>query len=244
MTKLAIANRKGGVGKTTTAVNLAAALAAAGRTVLLIDSDTQGHCSKMLGIEPEVGLAELLDGAADPEACALQARPNLWVLAGGEELAGITREISRKDFRSEAVLSEALQPYEDAYDFALLDTAPGYTPMSVNVLFYAREVICPISMEILAVDGFRAFMQQLATIQAYTEVALRYVLPTILDGRVRKSGEILAQLEEALPEQLCTPIRYSVKLSEAGGWGKTIFEYAPSSTGAKDYAELARRVTA
>ncbi len=158
MRKIAIALSKGGVGKTTTAANLADCLATEGQRVLLIDSDTQAQCSKLLGIEPEKGLAELLDGE---EVEPVQIREGLCFLAGSQELAQTKRLIAREDIRSEEVLSRGLEKFEGQYDFVVLDTAPGWDSLSVNVLFYASEILCPVSMEVLAVDGFMSFLENI-----------------------------------------------------------------------------------
>ena len=214
MKKIAIANRKGGTGKTTTAVNVAVALSLAGEKVLLIDTDTQGHCSRLLGIEPEKGLSDLLDGG-DPHEVLTEARERLYLLAGGRELAGSQRLIARKPFKSELVLSEALKPYEDKFDYVILDTAPGYTELSINVLFYATEVLIPVSMEILAIDGFIEFQKEIKDISQYADIEIKYIVPTFVDGRVKKSEEILKKLTTAFSDKVIFPVHYSVALSEA-----------------------------
>jgi chromosome partitioning protein len=243
MRKIAVALSKGGVGKTTTAVNLAAGLALAGRRVLLIDVDTQGQAAKALGLAPPAGLAELTTGEADPGKAVVSARANLDLLAGGRGLASLKRLITRKDFGGEQTLAEALAPLDDRYDFAVLDTAPGWDALSVNALFYADEVLSPVSLEVMTLQSLLDFTQSLGAIQRYhPELALRYVLPTFLDRRVRKSDEILTQLAGHFGERVCAPIRYNVRLSEAPGYGQTIFEFAPHSPGADDYRALAERI--
>lgn len=243
MRKIAIALSKGGVGKTTTAVSLAAGLARAGKSVLLVDVDTQGQVAKALGVEPACGLADLVLGeAALPEA-VLECRPNLGLLAGGRALAGLKRLITRQDFGGEQTLSEALAPLDGRYDYVILDTAPGWDALTVNALFYAGEVLAPVSLEVMTLQGLAEFARSLLSIQKYRpDLALRYVLPTFLDRRVRKSDEILRQLGLHYGEQLCPPVRYSVRLSEAPGYGQTIFEYASGSPGAEDYQKLTERV--
>jgi chromosome partitioning protein len=241
--RIAVALSKGGVGKTTTAVNLAAGLALAGQCVLLVDTDTQGQVAKALGVNPSVGLAELVGGEVLPEQTILEARKRLWLLAGGRALAGLKRLITRKDFGGEQTLAEALTPLETPYDVVVLDTAPGWDALTVNVLFYAHEVLSPISLEVMTLQGLIDFVQSLAGIQKYHQsLGLKYILPTFMDRRVRKSGEILAQLHNHYGEHLCAPIRYNVRLSEAPGFGQTIFEYAPRSVGAQDYGELTERI--
>ena len=244
MRKLAVSLSKGGVGKTTTAVSLSAGLASTGSRVLLVDCDTQGQASSMLGVQSAVGLAELVAGDYKPEDAIVLARENLWLLTGGRALAGLKRLIDRKDFGGEQTLREVLEILEDRYDYVILDTAPGWDAMTVNVLFYAEEVLAPVSLEVLTLRGLLDFIQSLESIQRYhSSLTLRYVLPTFLDRRVKKSEEILEQLKTHFNQQLCTPIRYNVRLSEAPGYGQTIFEYAAGSTGAEDYKQLVERIT-
>ncbi len=243
MRKIAIALTKGGVGKTTTAVNLAAALALAGKRVLLVDVDTQGQAGRSLGMEPEIGLAELVMGDVEPEDALIEARPNLWLLGGGDGLAGLKRMIARKDFGGERTLREALAPLDGRFDYVLLDTAPGWDVLAVNALFYADEILTPVSLEILTLQGLQGFLGKIQAIQAYhPDLILRYVTPTFYDRRVKKSDEIIEQLKTYFPDQLTHPVRYSVRLSEAPGYGQTIFEYAPKSTGVFDYTVISKIV--
>ncbi len=239
MRKIAIANRKGGVGKTTTAVNVAAGLAMAGIRTLLIDTDSQGHCSRSLGADGSRGLADLLEGQ---EVNPIEVRSNLYLISGGRELVGSVRLMARENISPERVLSNVLKRYENEYDFVLLDTGPGFTEMSINVLFYADELLIPVSMEFLAMDGLISFLEEIDVIKKHKAVNIKYVVPTFLDGRVKKTTEIMDQLKDHFKDALSVPIRYSVKLSESPAWGKTIFEYAPRSTVAVDYAKLVKAI--
>jgi chromosome partitioning protein len=243
MRRIAVALTKGGVGKTTTAVNLAAALARAGKSVLLVDVDTQGQAGRSLGMQPDAGLAELIMDEVTPEAALTEARPNLWLLAGGSGLAGVKRMIARQDFGGERTLARAMKPLEGRFDYIILDTAPGWDTLAVNTLFYADEILSPVSLEVLTLQGLQDFLQNVQAIQQYREaLTLRYVVPTFYDRRVKKSGEIVEQLKTYFPNQLTHPVRYSVRLSEAPGYGQTIFEYAPKSTGVLDYTTIAKIV--
>lgn len=245
MRKIAVALSKGGVGKTTTAINLAAGLARAGQRVLLIDMDTQGQAAKALGLRPPAGLAEMVMDDLTPDQVLAEAREGIWLLAGGRSLAGLKRVIARKDFGGEQTLAEALAPVEGRFDLVLLDTAPAWDTLTVNALFYATEVLVPVSLEVMALQGLIEFARALVPIQSYHPgLALRYVVPTFMDRRVKKSGEILGQLESYYNDLLCKPIRYNVRLSEAPGYGQTIYEYAPTSAGAQDYQTLTERILA
>ena len=243
MRRIAIALSKGGVGKTTTAVNLAAGLARSGKTVLLVDVDTQGQVARALGCEPPVGLAEFIQGDVSIEDAGLPARDNLWLLSGGRTLVGLKRVITRKDFGGEQTLAEAFDGLEDHYDYILMDTAPGWDALTINVLFYAQSVLAPVSLEVMTLQGLIDFSRSMTSIQRYRDdLTLKYVVPTFFDRRVKKSGEILNQLQNHYGDQLCQPIRYNVRLSEAPGYGQTIFEYSPRSAGAQDYQKLTERI--
>jgi len=243
MRKIAVALSKGGVGKTTTAINLAAGMAREGQGVLLVDMDTQGQVAKALGVRPAAGLAEIVMEGLAPEEALAAARDGIWLLAGGRSLAGLKRVIARKDFGGEQTLSEALAPLDGRFDVVLVDTAPAWDTLTVNALFYASEVLIPVSLEVMALQGLIEFVHSLEPIQRYHRgLVLRYVLPTFMDRRVKKSEEILAQLRSHFGGFLCEPIRYNVRLSEAPGYGQTIFEYAPRSSGAQDYQQLTERI--
>jgi len=243
MKKIAIALSKGGVGKTTTAVNLADSLARDGARVLLLDMDTQGQVAKALGITAEYSLADFLLGEATFERARIEARKNLWLLAGGRSMAGLKRLITRKDFGGEQTLTDGLKDYDHSYDYIILDTAPGWDSLTVNALFYVDEILAPVSLEIMTLQGLMDFSQSLISIQKYhPDLELRYILPTFFDRRVKKSAEIGAMLVQHFGKKICTPIRYNVRLSEAPGFGQTIFEYAPQSTGAEDYHSLKERI--
>jgi len=242
--RIGVSLSKGGVGKTTTSVNLAAGLACGGYRVLLVDTDTQGQDSFMLGVKPRAGLTEMVMGELSPEEAMLEVRDNLWLLAGGKPLAGLKRLIDRKDFGGELTLAESLHKIDHQFDYVIVDTSPGWDPLTVNVLFYVNELMTPVSLEAMSLQGMVEFMKSIAAIQKYKRnVELRYILPTFLDKRVGRSLDILAKLENLYGEKVCAPIRYNVRLSESPAHGQTIYEYAPGSNGTQDYRELVRKVT-
>lgn len=243
--RIAVSLSKGGTGKSTTLTSLAHGLALAGYNVLAVDTDTQGQVAEIFGCQPEYGLAELVEEAISPEEAIYQARERLWILAGGRGLAGTKQLIAKQEFGSEQVLSRTLAAYNDRFDFILVDTSPGWDALTINVLFYVNELVAPVALEVLAVRGLIHFERRIADIQTYhPELQMRYILPTFLDGRVKKSHEILQQLHDHYGTRICDPIRYNVRLSEAPGYGLSIFEYDPKSSGAADYAALVERIRA
>lgn len=232
--RIAVALAKGGVGKTTTAVNLSHGLALAGHNVLLVDCDTQGQAAVMLGLQPEGGLAEFLDGDA---GAIIEARSGLDLLAGGDALAG------RADLEHVGAIADALRPVEGRYDFIVLDTAPGWDIVAVNVLFYTAEILAPVSLDVLTLHSLGQFTRRLDGIrQGNPDLTLSHILPTFQDRRVRKSADLLNELREVYGRELCEPIRYSARLAESPSAGQTIYEYAPRSSGAIDYQFLTDRI--
>ncbi|HEV2917063.1 MAG TPA: ParA family protein [Candidatus Babeliales bacterium] len=243
MRKIAVTLSKGGVGKSTGAVSIAHGLALHKRKVLLIDTDDQGQDAFLLGVEPPKGLADVLNEDTSAQEAIFQARPNLWILSGGKPLAGIKRSIGRKDYGAEQTLSEAIKPLEAQFDYIIMDTSPAWDPLTINSLFYATEVLTPVSLEILTMNSLAEFVDRLNSVKKFNKHLNHcYVLPTFHDGRVKKSAEILGQLKKHFAAKLCEPIKYNVRISESAGFGQTIFEYAPQSPGAKDYQKLIQRI--
>jgi chromosome partitioning protein len=245
MRRIVVSLLKGGVAKSETAVNLSHGLALAGYKVLLVDTDVQAQCSDMLGVDPDKGLADVIAGWGEPLENLFQARENLWLLAGGNDLAAVKMEIARREMAPEAVLDEALSSFEGRFDFMILDTAPGWDTLLVNALYCSREVLSPVSMEPMALSGLMRFEDRLSIIQKYNPLLhLRWVVPTFVDGRVKKSGEILSQLQATYGERVAPAIKYSVRLSEAPAFGQTIYEHDPKGVGAKSYQALTQRIMA
>lgn len=243
MRKICIALSKGGVGKSSTAVSVSHGLALAGKKVLLVDTDEQGQDAFLLGVKPKNGLANVLNDEIKAGQAVHQARENLWVLAGGKALSGVKRSIGRTDFGGEHTLSKALASFEDEFDFVVVDTSPSWDTLTVNSLFYCTEVLTPVSMEVLTLNSLTEFADRLKSVQAYNnQLKHKYLVPTFWDRRVKKSTEILEQLKKYYSGQLCEPIKYCVRISESAGFGKTIYEYAPSSTGAQDYQKTVERI--
>ena len=243
MRKICIALSKGGVAKSSTAVSIAHGLAMRGKRVLLIDTDDQGQDAFLLGIKPTHTLASVINGDIDAVSALCEARDNLWILSGGTDLAGVKRSIGRKDYGAEHTLSQSLENLEGKFDYAIVDTSPSWDALTINALFYCTEVLTPVSLEALTLNSLAEFSERLKSVQVHNKnLKHTYLVPTFFDRRVKKSEEILKQLKKYYPDLLCNPIKYCVRISESAGFGKTIYEYAPSSTGAQDYKKTVQRI--
>jgi chromosome partitioning protein len=241
--KIAIVGFKGGIGKTTTCVSLGAALALRGQRVLLIDTDTQANLSISLGINDyQKSLADLLNHKATAQECVLEARRNLDLLPSSMALFKAMQRMVLEMAREE-ILNEHLSTL-NGYDYQILDCAPSVSLLTVNVVGYAEEVFIPVSMEMLALAGARQFFVYLRTISRMLGkgAIIRLIIPTFYDPRRRVSEMVLQALIQDFGERVTHPMRIDTLLSEAPGAGKTIFEYAPRSRGAEDYARLAELV--
>lgn len=248
MRKIAIVNQKGGVGKTTTSVNLAAALAHIGKRVLLIDLDPQGHATLSLGIQPKSlkrSLYDLLTGRCAARQAVRQARPNLSILPSNLNLAGAESELANEIGR-ETILKSALADLRDL-DFVLLDCPPSLGLLNLNGLCYADEVFIPMQCEFLSLNGVSLLVETIDRIQKRLNPTLRLtgVIACMYDPRRLLSREALAEVERFFAGKVFrSRVRVNVKLAEAPSRGQTVLEYAPESNGALDYLELAREVAA
>ncbi len=250
MKTIAVAMAKGGVGKTTTAVNLAYGLASQGKKTLLVDTDTQNQVTAFLGIKPEHGLYEFVigedgDGNEISRMEALYpARKNLWVLCGGLKLVRLKNWLGEQDQdKRQTILAERLSPKEGMLDFIIYDCAPGWDILSVNILYATEEILCPVALQGPAVEGLKTYLQYIRSAQELNpDLTLKYILPTLFDQRTRQSHEILEQLKNTFGDKVLDPIRLNVRLSEAPSHGQTIFEYSKAAAGAVDYKKLIKRI--
>jgi chromosome partitioning protein len=247
---VAIANQKGGVGKTTTAVNLAACLAEAGARVLLIDMDPQGNASTGLGIEATRRTVTIYDVIASSrgisEAMIQTGVPGLWVVPSTMDLAGAEVELVGETSR-ESRLARVLDVVRAAFDFILLDCPPSVGMLTINALAAADELIVPIQCEYYALEGLGHVMRNLRLIQQNVNPNLRLsgIVLTMFDARTRLAEQVAQEIRAYFgPQVYEAVIPRSVRLAEAPGYGVPIIRYDPVSGGAKAYRLLAREVMA
>ncbi len=249
---LAVANQKGGVGKTTSTVNLAAGLALHGLRTLVIDLDPQGNASTALGVEHragtpsvyevllgELGLAEVV--AVSPQSSNLLCIPATIDLAGSEiELVSmVARESRLLRALSDAALDEL------AVDYVFIDCPPSLGLLTVNALVAAPEVLIPIQCEYYALEGLGQLLRNIELVQAHLNPALTVstILLTMYDGRTKLADQVTAEVRNHFGDQvLRTVIPRSVKVSEAPGFGQTVLVYDPGSRGALSYVDAAKEI--
>lgn len=245
---IAIANQKGGVGKTTTAVNLGAALAELGHRILIIDLDPQANATSSFGLQAveQTSLYEpLLGGASISERIFPTEREALFIVPADLDLAGAEVEIARMPNHLTR-LAETLQPLhaDETFDFVLLDCPPSLGILMSNALAAADELLTPIQCEYFALEGLVKIVRLIEQVRdsgANKGLELGGILMTMFDGRTNLSEQVVAEVRQHFGERVYqTVIPRSVRLSEAPSFGKSILEYAPSGTAAKAYRALAR----
>jgi chromosome partitioning protein len=248
-TVFAVANQKGGVGKTTTAVNLAACIAEAGYPTLLIDVDPQANATVGLGLARALrpSVYDVLAGScAAGEAIHATAVGGLSLMPAGAGLAGANVELPRVA-GSENILREALRPLKDRYAFVLLDCPPSLGPLTVNALVAADKLIVPIQAEYYALEGLAALLETVAIVQRdlNPQLIVGGMLLTMYDGRTRLGQDVAAEVREHFPSLVFeTVIPRNIRISEAPSFGVPITVHDPYCAGADAYTALAREVAA
>ena len=245
---IAIANQKGGVGKTTTSVNLAACLGALEKKVLLIDADPQANATSGLGIdveEVEIGTYQVLEhssGARD--AIIKTSSPNLDVIPAHIDLVAIEIELVDMDER-EYMLKKALLPIINDYDYILIDCAPSLGLLTLNALTASNSVLIPIQCEYFALEGLGKLLNTIKSVQKIHNPQLDYegLLLTMYDSRLRLSNQVVEEVQKHFSDMVFqTIIQRNVRLSEAPSYGESIINYDAASKGAENYLSLAKEI--
>lgn len=240
---IAVFNHKGGTGKTTTAVTVAAGLAARGARVLLVDSDGQGNVGVSLGIAPERTLYHVLVMGLSVSQAVVPARPGLDVLAANETLAAAELYLAGRRQR-DRVLASRLAEAREAYDFVIVDCSPSLSLMNQNALVFADGVLCPVACDYLSLVGVRQVLRTVRQVNHLLRHPVRLwgVLPTLFDARAKICHEALAALREHFGDHCLEPVRLAIKVKEAPAHGKTLLEHAPGSSAALDFMRVVDRL--
>ena len=238
MRKICIINHKGGVGKTTTAVNLAAGLSRSDKNVLLVDLDPQSNVALSLQVETTNTIYDALRGSFPIQRCVQNVAKNFDVITSKENLVKAEHYLANQP-NANLLLKQLLDNIE-GYDYILVDCPPSLGILNQNVMAYCKEAFIPTSTDFLGFDALKKMHIIVEKVNSNYGHDLRItkVIPTLFDKRTKASKQTLVDMEQRFPGLVSNPIRNNSKLREAPRYGKSIFKYAKSSSGAKDYGQL------
>jgi len=240
---IAVFNHKGGTGKTTTAVSIAAGLAMRDKRVLIVDTDAQGNVAVSLGASSERSLYHVLVMGLRVEDAVKTVRPNLDLLPSNETLAAAELYLAGRQNR-DRVLRERLVAGSEPYDYVVLDCSPSLSLMNQNALVFADSVLVPVACDYLSLVGVRQVIKTVKNVNAllHHPVQIWGVLPTFFDARAKICHEAVATLRDHFDTRCLSPVRAAIKVKEAPAQGQTIFEYAAGASAAEDYAAVVDRI--
>lgn len=243
--RLAIFNHKGGTGKTTTTVSIAAGLAERGLRVLVVDTDSQGNVSVSLGVKGDKSLYHVLVMGIRPEDVAEKVRDNFDLISSNETLAAAELYLAGRQNR-DRILRDRLAKFSDSYDVVIIDCSPSLSLMNQNALVMADALLVPVACDFLSLVGVRQVLRTVKNVNSllHHPVQIFGVLPTFYDARARICRDAVETLTEHFGDRCLQPIRSATKIKEAPAQGRTIFEYAPESNAAEDYMRIVDRIIA
>ncbi|HKQ67972.1 MAG TPA: AAA family ATPase [Polyangiaceae bacterium] len=240
---MAVFNHKGGTGKTTTSVSLAAGLAMRGKRVLVVDTDAQGNVGVSFNVKAERSLYHVVVMGLPVADAITNVRENLDLIPSNESLAAAELYLAGRQNR-DRVLSKRLEAAERAYDVIVLDCSPSLSLMNQNALVFADSVLVPVACDYLSLVGVRQVIRTVKNVNQLLRhpVQIWGVLPTFYDARARICREALSTMKDHFGDRCLSPIRATMKIKEAPSMGQTIFEYATGSHAADDYLRVVDRV--
>jgi len=242
---LAVANLKGGVGKSTCCVNIGASLAEMGRRVLLVDTDPQGHLAVIFNVKPQATFHSFMIDGLKPEECWEEVRNNLFCIFSTKTTAA-TEQLLMSAIAREQVLAERMKTVA-GFDYILIDTAPSISVIQQNAIYYSRNLLIPVDMDYLSLIGARQIVDLSSALREHLKIeySIFGIIPTFVDARKLMTDAVLTELKRQYGDHgipIFSPIRVDANLAKAASKHQTIFQYDSNSRAAQDFVKVAKEV--